>query len=108
MLILLRSYSFIPDVARVTSEPRANIKVFASGIVRLLPPTWKEREREREISSLSREPSGTFYFHALLSQSLLPFLFSYRFFPPYNSRQSGLASYRNPPIQISETPRENN
>lgn len=47
MLILLRSYSFIPDVARVTSEPRANIKVFASGIVRLLPPTWKERERER-------------------------------------------------------------
>ena len=48
MLILLRSYSFIPDVARVTSEPRANIKVFASGIVRLLPPTWKERERERE------------------------------------------------------------
>lgn len=48
MLILLRSYSFIPDVARVTSEPRANIKVFASGIVCLLSPTWKEREGERE------------------------------------------------------------
>lgn len=95
MLILLRRYSFIPDVARVTSERISKFFRYRPFI------TLRERGR---IFSLSREPSGTpsifmrFYLHS--SQSLR--LSLQRFFLSYNSRQSGLASYRNPPIRISE------
>lgn len=66
MLILLRRYSFIPDVARVTSE---RISKFSLSSVYYL-----EREREREnFFTFSRTFWDTFYFHALLSSPPNPF-----------------------------------
>lgn len=98
MLILLRRYSFIPDIARVTSEPRANIKVFASGIVYYLQLRERKRERERVTSSLSRKPCVRHsifirFYRDLFSSSafLSSFVSFYRII-------HGLASYRNFPL----------
>lgn len=96
MLILLRRYSFIPDVARVTSE---RISKFSLSSVYYL-----ERGREREFFHFLENLLGHLLFSCAFiftSQSLR--LSLQRFFLSYNSRQSGLASYRNPPIRISET-----
>lgn len=82
MLILLRRYSFIPHVARVTSD----IKVL--DIVRLLLSNL-----EGEFLTFAKIVWDILFscaFIATSSPQSLPLL---AILPPYDSRQSGLASY---------------